>query len=161
MASNYSVLTHEQLKAQLDDTQASLAAALARIEGMRIKEKQLVAELSALRKQVHGQNAGSSPAAEGKGPRSYPVQSGSNDPSRNGSSAALANLGSAEPSSSRSPASTWEGDAKKYVSNCDGEHPVCIVNGSKKVSSGDCILMLQLSALPLVNPAVPADLVCA
>lgn len=128
MASNYSVLTEEQLKAQLDDTQASLAAALARIEAMRLKERQLVAELSALRKQVHGSAVNAS--LESKGARAAPMQSGSKDPSRAGSSVALAAMEEGDPSRS---AGIWEGDAKKYLSNCDGEYPVHIVNGSKKV----------------------------
>lgn len=47
-------LTLPQLRALLEDTQASLAAAFARIEGFRIREKHLMSEVSELRQAVHG-----------------------------------------------------------------------------------------------------------
>ncbi len=51
------------LQSALDDTQKSLSAALARIEGLRIRERHLMDELAQLRQQVHGYQISQSQAA--------------------------------------------------------------------------------------------------
>lgn len=54
----------EQLQALLEDTQESLAAALARIEGFRIREKHLLQEIVQLQQKLHEhEKSGAKPAA--------------------------------------------------------------------------------------------------
>lgn len=72
MVQHLEELTKEQLIALLEDTQDSLAAALARLESMRLQNRQLKGELSQLRQQVHGH---SQPAATGAPKGSFDVSS--------------------------------------------------------------------------------------
>ncbi|GIL71915.1 hypothetical protein Vretimale_619 [Volvox reticuliferus] len=133
-------LSTSQLKAILEDTQASLAAALGRIEAFRIREKQLMNELSQLRQQVHGsaspeeqqtatprgaRAAAAMPAlAPGTAPNTAPSQPqfASPDTELHSPKAPEVLPGWTSPSSQ-----------PVYVTNCGGDYPVHIICGSKKV----------------------------
>lgn len=113
-------LSIEQLRNLLDDTQAALAAAFARIEGFRLREKSLMAELSTLRQHVHG---GSSDGGPGPG-LSLPERESA------GHAPLLHMVEEAEvvwTSPSLSPV---------YVTNCEASYPVHIMSGGRKVREG-------------------------
>eukprot|EP00798_Chlamydomonas_sp_ICE-L_P011721 gene11721-35010_t len=58
-------LRPEQLRALLDDAQATLAASLGRMEAHRIQNKQLLDEVSQLRNVVHGAEVDKAVTKEG------------------------------------------------------------------------------------------------
>ncbi|GLC34515.1 hypothetical protein PLESTM_000207100 [Pleodorina starrii] len=129
-------LSTSQLKAILEDTQASLAAALGRIEAFRIREKQLVNELAQLRQQVHG----------GTSPEEQPAATTTSNPRGPKPAAAMPAPAPASPpppkpvaeppppkASVVAPAWTSPSSQPVYVTNCGGDYPIHIINGSKKV----------------------------
>lgn len=112
-------LSVEQLRNLLDDTQAALAAAFARIEGFRLREKSLMAELSTLRQQVHGGSSDGGPSA------GLHLPEGSTDP------AAQTPLHMVEEASVE-----WTSPSLSpvYVTNCEASYPVHIMSAGRKVS---------------------------
>ncbi|GIL45755.1 hypothetical protein Vafri_2909 [Volvox africanus] len=129
-----------QLKAILEDTQASLAAALGRIEAFRIREKQLMNELSQLRQQVHG--SGSPEEQQTVTPRgaraaaAMPAPTPGPTPTLAPAQPKLASLDT-EPQMPKAPEVLpgWTSPSSQpvYVTNCGGDYPVHIICGSKKV----------------------------
>lgn len=146
----------QQLKAVLDDTQASLAAALGRIEAFRIREKQILSELSTLRQQVHGgadpTSAPPAPVAVG-GARPAPAQPA---PAAQPPQTAAAAAAPAAPSEAKlagvQPAWASPSGQPVYVSNLEGEYPVHILNGSKKASTIADYLLTHQPTIGLVWP---------
>ncbi|KAG2432902.1 hypothetical protein HXX76_008633 [Chlamydomonas incerta] len=122
-----------QLRAILDDTQASLAAALGRIEAFRIREKQIMNELSQLRAQVHGGETPAgppTPSAKQAPPSAQPASAGQSKPVEEKPSAQEA----APPKKAGAqPAWTSPGGQPVYVTNISGDYPIHIISGSKKV----------------------------
>lgn len=139
-------LSPEQLKVMLEDTQASMAAALARIEGFRLREKSLMNELSQLRQQVHGGTPGPSSggaaspegeAASGAAAASDYATAGAG-PGPEASASRGADGGGAEgaaaaPEAGRAEPWTSPTAAPVYVSRLDGEYPVHVLAGGRKV----------------------------
>ncbi len=112
-------LTPDQLRILLDDTQASLAASFARIEAYRIQNRQLLDEVSQLRSHVHG---GREPQAAGShsepGVHRVPSEACSiNFPQQKNAAPVWTSLNS----------------RPVLISDLEGEHPVQIINGGKKV----------------------------
>lgn len=134
-----------QLKASLEDAQASLAAALGRIEAFRIRERQLMAEVSELRKQVHGpDHQGGSAASVSAG---HPAPGGPTpSPGTAAATAAVAQLRFVPSSTglarslAKPQAEDWTSPSTRpvYVTECQGEYPVNFVTGSKKVRPSVC-----------------------
>ncbi|PNW77505.1 hypothetical protein CHLRE_10g439550v5 [Chlamydomonas reinhardtii] len=120
-----------QLRAVLDDAQASLAAALGRIEAFRIREKQVMNELSQLRAQVHG---GASAGPPTPSARQAPLSA---QPAGAGQSKHAEEKQStqqeAAPPKGAQPAWTSPGAQPVYVTNIGGDYPIHIISGSKKV----------------------------
>ncbi len=132
----------QQLKAVLEDTQASLAAALGRIEAFRIREKQILAELATLRQQVHGgadpTSAPPAPLAIGgaRPAAAFPAQpTSASQPPQTPAAAAAPAAPSEAKSAGVQPAWASPSGQPVYVSNLEGEYPVHILNGSKKAST--------------------------
>eukprot|EP00798_Chlamydomonas_sp_ICE-L_P008075 gene8075-1317_t len=120
-----------QLRIMLDETQASLAASLARIESFKVENRLLANEGSNLRSSVldciHSSDRPSEGAREGgeKASGSGATAPGDADP-------AGADTGEPEP-----PAEPlWRSvtAAPVQISELEGQHPIEIVNGGKKVS---------------------------
>ncbi|MEW5302662.1 MAG: hypothetical protein WDW36_005424 [Sanguina aurantia] len=111
-------LSVEQLRNLLDDTQAALAAAFARIEGFRLREKSLMAELSTLRQQVHGGSSDVDPSA------GLHLPEGSTDPGAQTPLHMVAEASVEWTSPSLSPV---------YVTNCEASYPVHIMSAGRKV----------------------------
>lgn len=118
----------EQLKAQLEDTQESLGAALARIEVFRLREKALVAEIAKLR-------LGSKPddAAVGDADDSAPATQQSTKAEQVDSQPAA---GTAAGQHQAKQQSTWPMPC--YVTEVEENLPVLLINSvGRKVCAQD------------------------
>lgn len=113
---------YEQLKAVLEDTQSSLAAAFARVEAYRIRERLLTQEITKLRLGDEGQaQATATPQAAGSTAEGAA-------PSSNGA----ADAGAA---SSGAEASTSEITLPAYITPIQDHLPVILVSGGRKVGT--------------------------
>jgi hypothetical protein len=141
-------------RATLQDTQAALAAALAKIEALRVRQKQLIDELAGLRKQVHG---------GGEAPATAPAD----QPQAAAPAAAAATDGAgdkeqASPSACKqlqAPFTALGSDMPLYVSTVDAAEQMaalCSPGGDDKVGAH---VILPCSAAARVNAAcVPSFL---
>lgn len=145
MASPLDDLQPSQLKALLEDCQASLAASLARIEAYRIRERHILEELSALRTAVHGGAPASAPAAAGKGSSKGPVLAPGSEPPNQGlgskkssySSLGTCSIPVPQAGNMPGPYTSISGDSPLYVCSVEGgEHAVALVANGKKVGFG-------------------------
>ncbi|GFR42419.1 hypothetical protein Agub_g3322 [Astrephomene gubernaculifera] len=125
-----------QLKTILEDTQASLAAALGRIEAFRIREKQIMSELTQLRQQVHGagqsdqQSSAPQPVGGAKPAAIMPAS----QPAYPATPSPAVPAQAAQPTKADyQPAWTSPSSQPVYITNCDGDYPIHLINGSKKV----------------------------
>jgi hypothetical protein len=105
---------YDALLTHLEDTQASLAAALARVEAFRLKEKLLVQELAKLR--VQGAHGSPQDSPKGKHHAS-PATSSAGGKEQQADKAA-------EPAGPPIPC---------YITEMEGHLPVLLVSGSRKV----------------------------
>jgi hypothetical protein len=112
---------YEQLKAQLEDTQASLAAAFARIEAFRLREKLLVQEIAKLRL---GGSVDNLHIASTDAPSTQATSTGSQGQQNQGESSKQD--GEAEQAGPAGP---------YYITEmADQPLPILFVNGGRKVS---------------------------
>lgn len=127
----------ENVKAQLEDTQESLAAAFARIEVFRQREKLLLAEVSKLR--TAQATAAAAVGAAGDGEQ----QQGNDTASITAAAAASSTPAAAPPSDAQTPpppaqqpqqqqqADAFEGpELPCYITEVEGHLPVMLVSGS-------------------------------
>lgn len=136
-------LSHAQLVAILEDTQESLAAAFARVEAFRLANRQLKEEIAALRSQVHGQTS-----AEFQN-LAVPSQPCSID------------FPQAKDVQDRNAVFSGRGGGTVLVSEVQGEHPVALIVGGKKVRSWrlTCTAFCHAEDLTLDLTQVPVNLV--
>ncbi|KAG2501203.1 hypothetical protein HYH03_001017 [Edaphochlamys debaryana] len=122
-------LSASQLKAMVEDSQASLAAALGRIEAFRIREKQLMNELSQLRQQVHGGPDAAAATPQPSGPKAAPAQAQA--PTAPPPASPATSVSAKKPEVQ--PAWTSPSGQPLYVSNNAADYPIHIIQGSKKI----------------------------
>jgi hypothetical protein len=122
-------LSHAQLSAILEDTQESLAAAFARVEAFRLANRQLKEEVAALRNQVHGQSQSSADAPN----LAVPSQPCSID------------FPQARDAQDKHAAFSGRGGGTVLVSEVQGEHPVALIVGGKKVRGRQASLSSSIS----------------
>lgn len=106
---------YDALLAHLEDTQASLAAALARVEAFRLKEKLLVQELAKLRVQSAQPNQDSPKGERHASPKT-------------------SSAGSKEQQADKAEASAGP-PIPCYITEMEGHLPVLLVSGNRKVCS--------------------------
>lgn len=139
MTSHLDDLGLAQVKTICEDTQASLAAALARIEAFRIRERQLIDELSQLRAQVHGQQIEEARGLFRKSFEENSPEIDSKKASAEQQPVDLASLGTCSITIPKPDPPQWTsvtGNAPLYVTSVEGgEHAVSLVQGGKKVRS--------------------------
>lgn len=110
-------LSVPQLSALLEDTQASLAAAFARVETYRLQNRQLRDELSRLRGQAL--SGGGDASSEGPNGKRMPASG-------------VCSVSFPQASTSGVGFNSVRNGAV-YVSQLSGQYPVAILNGGKKV----------------------------
>lgn len=136
---------YEQLKALLEDTQASLAAALARIEAFRLREKILAQELAKLR--IGGKAAETAAATDAV---TQPVTAApATQPTADGNS-----------QTTQPPEQQCETSAKLpvYITELLDHVPVLLVSGGRQVSAFPLCIVTAGCSIGSQQDAVPTML---